>query len=184
LKRVAKDIDPAAMMRARRNTNGGIKNRILSKKELRMEALVIKGPKLVCLTPQYKHDFTGLLELCDALQFNSTLTSLDISDNLIRPEGMRKLLAPSLRSTTRLVHLDLTRNDLRPLGMIALASAMHELSGLRSLVLADNNIGDPGATALASPLAACTQLLKLDLQSNGISAAGLQVRTHEPELLA
>jgi len=176
------DIDPAAMMRARRKQGFGVvQNRILSKKELRVEAVVIKGPKLVRLTPQYKNDFTGLLELCDAIQLNSTLTSLDISDNWIQPEGMKKLLAPSLRFATRLAHLDLTRNDIRQSGMNALALTLRELSGLKSLVLADNNIGDPGASALALPLVAYTQLLKLDLQSNGISAAGLQVHRQEPE---
>eukprot|EP00802_Teleaulax_amphioxeia_P000621 Tamp_00621.p1 GENE.Tamp_00621~~Tamp_00621.p1 ORF type:complete len:1041 (-),score=146.45 Tamp_00621:3492-6614(-) len=184
-RREENDIDPAAMMRARRKQGFGVvQNRILSKKELRVEAVVIKGPKLVRLTPQYKNDFTGLLELCDAIQLNSTLTSLDISDNWIQPEGMKKLLAPSLRFATRLAHLDLTRNDIRQSGMNALALTLRELSGLKSLVLADNNIGDPGASALALPLVAYTQLLKLDLQSNGISAAGLQALEPPLKLLS
>jgi len=174
-RREEEDVDPAALMRARRKKGtGSLQNRILSKKaHIDKESIVIKGPKLVSLAAGYKYDFTGLLELCEIMNANTVLTALDISSNWIQPAGAKKLLGPSLKTCTGLLHLDLTCNDLRAPGMTALAPMIRELSGLKTLLLADNNISDTGATALAQALSVLTDLEALDLDANCISVEGI-----------
>ena len=171
--------DPTAQTAAHRK-DGGMNSRILSRKALgHAEQIEIKGPKLVRMTHNYFYDFAGLIELCEIIKVNTVLTSLNISENRIQEEGVKRLLVPCLKIAIGrdprilLRHLNLAVNDLRAGGMRALAPILNKLSSLQSLNLADNNIADDGATALAAPLQAMKDLCALNLDLNGLSMKGL-----------
>jgi len=105
----------------------------------------------------------GLIAGCRAL---AGLTALDLSHNLIGPEGAAALAAsPALAS---LGTLDLTGNRLGSAGAAHLARA-GGLPALRELRLADNGIGPAGAEALA---AGTLRLVALDLAGNQLGPVG------------
>jgi len=68
--------------------------------------------------------------------------------------------------------MDLRRCGLKDAHAEALAAALPQFSGLRSLILGGNNIGAAGAGALAVALPHLTQLQELYLHENGIGDAG------------
>ena len=79
---------------------------------------------------------------------NSTLTELDLHDNVIVDSGAAAL-AKAVEINSTLTHLKLSFNGIGHSGAAALAKAVEINSTLTHLDLSENRIGDSGAAALA-----------------------------------
>jgi Ran GTPase-activating protein (RanGAP) involved in mRNA processing and transport len=122
--------------------------------------------------------------LAELLRRNTTLRSLYVSVNRLGDDGVA-VLAESLRQNQTLRILSLSSNDLGPRGACVLASAVAENTGLRTLALGyepstailgerGNHIGDDGAALLAEMLGSNRTMLRLHLERNGITRAGVR----------
>ena len=69
--------------------------------------------------------------LAEALETNSTLTSLDLSRNGIGAEGAARLAA-ALKKNSTMTSLDISRNDIGPEGAESLATALEKKDDTRS----------------------------------------------------
>ena len=113
----------------------------------------------------------GAVALALALHHNSTLKTLDLSNNSISDAGA-VALAPALHHNSTLKWLDLSNNSISDAGAVALARALHHNSTLKELDLSNNSISDAGAVAIAQALHHNSTLKWLDLSNNSISDAG------------
>jgi Ran GTPase-activating protein (RanGAP) involved in mRNA processing and transport len=111
------------------------------------------------------------------------LTTLDLSNNLLGPEGCA-VIAVLLRADqpaagaplARLRHLNLAENQIRQRGGSALADALRENATLETLVLHSNALQAGGATALAESLSlptAAGALTSLDVSHNALDSKGM-----------
>ncbi|XP_074621745.1 uncharacterized protein LOC141880193 [Acropora palmata] len=100
--------------------------------------------------------------LAQALRVNSSLSSLDLSDNSISDEGVNSL-AQALRVNTSLSSLDLSSNSIGDEGANSLAEALRVNKSLSSLDLSWNSIGAEGANSLAQALRVNKSLSSLNL---------------------
>ena len=118
----------------------------------------------------------GVKRLCDALVSNTSLVVLDLGNNQIGSRGLQNLcsvletdgplkslslercnlrsdcmprLGDALAGNTSLIHLAMSRNSIGDRGVFALVPGLSE-SGVRSLELSHNGIGNEGAKRLAS----------------------------------
>ena len=118
----------------------------------------------------------GVKRLCDALASNTSLVVLDLGNNQIGSRGLQNLcsvleadgplkslslercnlrsdcmprLGDALAGNTSLIHLAMSRNSIGDRGVFALVPGLGE-SGVRSLELSHNGIGNEGAKRLAS----------------------------------
>ena len=122
----------------------------------------------------------GAKALAHALESNTTLLGLDLSNNKIGDEGA-KALALALKSNTTLSELDLKDNEIGDEGAQALAHALESNTTLSKLSLWSNEIGVEGAQALAHALESNTTLSGLDLNNNKIGDEGAQALAHALE---
>ena len=129
---------------------------------------------------------SGIVAIAKALQTSRTLTSLNLSANDIRPNGV-EVLAEALSQNATLKHLDVSSNRLcgvwlervRQLGSYdawlpfehsptpCRATRSSWISNLRS-----NELGYEGAEAVAQMLAANVGLTRCDLCSNNLWGRG------------
>ena len=72
---------------------------------------------------------TGAAALAKALEFNSSLTSLNLSDNEIKEKGAAAL-AKALKSNSSLTSLNLNANQIKDTGATALAKTLESNSSL------------------------------------------------------
>ncbi|MCE5316535.1 MAG: hypothetical protein LLG04_04130 [Parachlamydia sp.] len=109
----------------------------------------------------------------DLSSANSTLTALDLSDNLISDDGIVEI-AQALESSRSLKSLTLAKNKLSPsnvsglgaAGIKALAKAIERNSCLEHLELSHNNLTAAGIIHLSNGLRSNTALQSLDLSNN------------------
>ena len=113
----------------------------------------------------------SLRTLSLALTVNTSLTSLDLSENYIGNEGAISL-CEALRVNTSLTSLDLSKNDIGDEGAISLSEALTVNTSLTSLKLSENSIGHEGANSLSEALRVNTSLTSLDLFGNSIDNEG------------
>ena len=130
--------------------------------------------------------FEGLLSLCTALKANSCLKLLNLSNNLIGPEGASKLV-DALKGNESLTSLDVSSNKLGQDGALHFANLLvvkwekielergrgHGIRspGIVSLNLASNFIGLQGENsimALAAAVEVNKCLKKINLENNRI----------------
>ena len=97
-----------------------------------------------------------------ALGANTTLQSLDLSDNYIRADGAAAI-GKGLGSNTALQSLDLYNNFIGDKGAAAIVTGLGANTVLQSLGLSNNNIGAEGAVAIGKGLGSNTTLKPLDL---------------------
>ncbi|XP_068742417.1 NLR family CARD domain-containing protein 3-like [Montipora capricornis] len=109
--------------------------------------------------------------LARAMEVNSTLTYLKLSDQLIGASGAGALAKAVERNST-LTYLNLSVNEIGDSGAAALAKAMERNSTLTELDLSVNEIGDSGAAALAKAMERNSTLTYLNLLMNDISSFG------------
>jgi Ran GTPase-activating protein (RanGAP) involved in mRNA processing and transport len=112
-------------------------------------------------------------DLAPAFKKNPTLTSLDLSDNLISEDGVVEI-AHALEICRTLRSLNLAKNKLSPsnvsglseAGLRALGQALGKNPALESLDLSHNSIDTSGAVHLALGMKTNTNLQSLDLSNN------------------
>lgn len=119
----------------------------------------------------YKIGKENVLNLAAALEKNTVLTSLSLSDKGIREEGAR-VLATALEKNTALTSLGLSNCYIGNRGADALAVALERSNVLKFLELSNNYISAEGARALAAALEKNTALTSLSLSSNPIGDQG------------
>ena len=112
-----------------------------------------------------------MMTFLHALEFNSTISSLDIRKFPFLGD-VTNLLSHALRVNTSLSSLDLTRNNIGVEGANSVAEALRVNSSLSSLSLHSNSIGDRGANSLAQALRVNTSLSSLNLTRNYIRVEG------------
>jgi len=93
---------------------------------------VIHGPNI---------NFNQVEKISAALQANTTLHELNLSNNELKSEGAEELFAMLRSPNVRLKHLDLSQNELEPDCVNAVASAIRANSYLESLSMRVNPIG-------------------------------------------
>ena len=113
----------------------------------------------------------SLSTLCLALRVNTSLTSLDLSQNSIGDEGASYLFE-ALRVNTSLTSLNLGCNYIGDEGASSLSEALRVNTSLASLNLGYNSIGDEGASSLSEALRGNTSLTSLELSQNSIGGEG------------
>lgn len=128
----------------------------------RLETLVIKGNKL---------GSDGAKTIAEALCVNSTLTSLNISNNSIGDEGISHLAKPL--SKNRLKELNISFNDITSTGILLLRDAFRQCTALETLLLDNNKICNEGATGLMECIVHL-DIKKLGLSFNTIETAGIK----------
>ncbi|KAJ1475940.1 hypothetical protein T484DRAFT_1908833 [Baffinella frigidus] len=99
------------------------------------------------------------------------LTSVDLTDNVLLPDGA-SVLAASLPSCARLKRLVLNHTRIGSLGVERLSSALAHLPRLQDLHISYARIGDQGLAMLSSAVHACPLLASLHLAGNNISSEG------------
>ncbi|XP_078381228.1 uncharacterized protein LOC144664006 isoform X3 [Oculina patagonica] len=109
--------------------------------------------------------------VAEALQNNTSLKVLHLSDNNIGYHGATGL-AEALQNNTSLTELNFSFNNIGDHGVTGLAEALKKNTSLTVMHLSHNNIGDHGATALAEALQKNTSLTELNLYINYIGDAG------------
>ena len=113
----------------------------------------------------------GTNVIASALETNSTLQKVDISENDFGLAGAAAL-AHVLRTNSCLQELTLCQNNLTDACIEAFADALRVNSTLRIFNLALNDIMDHGAGRIAGALKHNSTLQDLDLSSNGIRNIG------------
>ncbi|CAF1353668.1 unnamed protein product [Rotaria sordida] len=115
----------------------------------------------------------GVQHLANALEYNKTLTILNLNSNLIDSQGAQHL-ANALEHNNILTILDLHYNQIGDQGAKCLANALQHNNILTKLNLISNGISSQGAQYLASALEHNNTLTTLKLDSNEIDDQGAQ----------
>eukprot|EP01012_Entosiphon_sulcatum_P056694 TRINITY_DN8038_c0_g1_i3.p1 TRINITY_DN8038_c0_g1~~TRINITY_DN8038_c0_g1_i3.p1 ORF type:complete len:908 (+),score=95.27 TRINITY_DN8038_c0_g1_i3:280-2724(+) len=110
--------------------------------------------------------------LAFALLTNRALTRIDLGANNISDKGATKLAA-ALKRNTNIVYLDLHENRLHEESAAALSAVFPEF-GVKTLIIAKNQLESKGAEAIATNLSTNTSLTVLDLSANLIGDSGLE----------
>eukprot|EP00960_Hanusia_phi_P051687 760947-Hanusia_phi.AAC.12 len=134
---------------------------------------VLIPPNTLVMRNGNRLELSVLSDFCYGLSSQNSIQTLDISNNWITSEGMRRFFAQSIKTCTFLKTLILAKNDIRYSGMIPLSQSLKELTGLTHLSLADNIIGDAGVEVLSLAIPSMRMLKFLDLSLNKISSKGL-----------
>ena len=103
---------------------------------------------------------TGAVALAQALQHNSTLKELDLSESNIN-DAQAVALAQALHHNSTLKELYLSKNNISDAGAVALAQALHHSFTLKKLSLSGNDaIGKKGVHQLVQALTLNTSITK------------------------
>lgn len=132
--------------------------------------MISENTTLRYLKMSYVND-NGAIALSESLRRNTSLHTLDLSQNNISDEGMIAL-AESLKINTSLIRIYLSHNDITDEGAIAFAETLKINTSIRRLHLSHNDITDDGSIALAESLVINTSVLTLNLARNRISDEG------------
>ena len=108
-------------------------------------------------------------ELKEVLQMNTTLISLKLCN--INNNGAVNI-AKAIQMNTTLQTLDMSNNEISDDGVIAISDYLKRNSSLEKLNLSTNNITSEGAKAVAEAIQVNTTLEKLDLSFNKLSDDG------------
>jgi len=132
--------------------------------------MISENTALRYLKISYVND-NGAITLSESLGINTSLHTLDLSQNNITDEGAINL-AESLKINTTLIRLYLSDNKITDDGAISLAESLEINTSIRRLHLSHNLITDDGAIAFAESLGINTSVLTLNLARNRISDEG------------
>jgi Ran GTPase-activating protein (RanGAP) involved in mRNA processing and transport len=111
--------------------------------------------------------------ICSNLMHLPQLIKFSISDNRLEVEGAAAV-SHGLRYLPHLAVLNLNATRIHADGAVMIASGLEYVPQLRELTIAYSYIGDVGVMALAEVISkgCLSQLTRLDLAANGITAAG------------
>src|SRR3990167_4743838 len=114
-----------------------------------------------------------LLELREALLFNTNLTSLDLSNTLIRSEWSARIVADIIEMNTGLKELKLWRCDLQPERLNIIIQALQKNTTLSVFEFNHNEMNDNSLLFFAEVLSGITALQKLSFCSGSVTTQGL-----------
>lgn len=111
----------------------------------------------------------ALIDLCEALKTNTSLTALDLGCREIEPFGAAAVAA-AIINHPYLISLQFRHCNIEPLSTIA--DTFQAISNLRTIHLENNKIGDFGAIAIANAVSDHPCLISLHLRTNNIGPLG------------
>ena len=145
--------------------------RAIYKNKPQLEWCLVKGKLLVYVIGDAQaNDFAQLLEYYDPNNEDG-VNWTDLEIRKISDVGARAL-AKALHINSTLETLDLSNNIISDVGVVALAQALRNNSNLRELNISNSCVSDAGAVAIAQMLTHNPTLEKLDLSNNDISSIG------------
>ncbi|XP_043119158.1 protein phosphatase 1 regulatory subunit 37 [Puntigrus tetrazona] len=112
------------------------------------------------------------MQLGDLLKYNSTLKTLDLSNNTVSDSGLEEICDALSSQKTGLRTLILSNNHITHLGMNHLQNVLPRLKTLETLNLGKNNLENRGVHTLKESLMINRSLLQLGLASTGITCEG------------
>ncbi|KAL0251098.1 hypothetical protein GEMRC1_000312 [Eukaryota sp. GEM-RC1] len=128
-------------------------------------------PRLKQLNVNVIQDDSLAMSLIEALKTNTTVTNIDLEDNLIRAEGATAL-AEMLKVNTAVTSVNVSYTYVQDVGASALAEALKVNASVTSVDLGGNYIGDEGARALAEALKVNASVTSVVLRGNSIEDEG------------
>ena len=140
--------------------------------EIQLSDLDLRLPEAVLLRDTLQNNICVRVDTLDNFRVTYTLTSLDLSANLLDAEAV-SVVADIAKTHTSLTSLDVSRNRAGPDGLTSLAHMLGKSTWLTTLKLAENNVTrantEPmGVTALLDVLRTNRTLTALDIASNDI----------------
>ncbi|KAI2654252.1 Protein phosphatase 1 regulatory subunit 37 [Labeo rohita] len=112
------------------------------------------------------------MQLGDLLKYNSTLKTLDLSNNTMCDSGLEEICDALSSQKTGLRTLILSNNHITHLGMSHLQNILPRLKTLETLNLGKNILENRGIHTLKESLMINRSLLQLGLASTGITCEG------------
>ena len=112
--------------------------------------------------------------IAEAIQVNTTLQKLDISNNSICDDGVIAI-SNSLKYNISLQELNMSRNEITSEGIKKITTAIQINDTLKQLDLSINKINDEGANFLSDGLKNNISLLKLNISHSNITDRGIEV---------
>ncbi|RNF03568.1 putative paraflagellar rod component [Trypanosoma conorhini] len=106
--------------------------------------------------------------LCQALVLNTTVTSLNLSKNVIADTGAASI-AEMLMSNTCITHLNLSDNSISNRGAQRLCAALRTNNALQDLDLSNNAIYDEGVEGFPEMLKYNDRLIRVVLDKTGVT---------------
>jgi hypothetical protein len=110
--------------------------------------------------------------LADALNVNTSVTTIWLDGNLISNEGAA-VLADALNVNSSVTFINLEDNQIGNEGALALADALKVNISVTLINLGGNQLGDKGATALANALKSNTSVTTTRIDGNQINESNL-----------
>ncbi|XP_027855737.1 protein phosphatase 1 regulatory subunit 37 [Xiphophorus couchianus] len=124
------------------------------------------------LSSNQLNGYQDAMQLGDLLRYNSTLQTLELSDNVLGDAGLEELCDGLSRQTKGLKVLILKNNQITERGMNHLAKTLPGLKILEVLDLGDNHLGNEGIQVIREPLMVNSSLLHLGLAQSNITCEG------------
>ncbi|KAG8013704.1 Protein phosphatase 1 regulatory subunit 37 [Nibea albiflora] len=124
------------------------------------------------LTNNLLNSYQDALQLGDLLRYNSTLLTLELSNNSVADAGLEELCDGLRLQTAGLRVLLLRNNQITAAGMVHLAKALPVLKVLQVLDLGENLLGNEGIQAIREPLMVNSSVLQLGLAQADITCEG------------
>jgi hypothetical protein len=135
--------------------------RLTTAKLKQVQVLSTLLPKC-CAISAYTLGIDGAKALADALKVNSTITSINLSNNNVGVDGA-KALAAALKVNSTITSINLSNNNVGVDGAKALADALKDNSTITSISLSYNNVDVDGAKVLADALKINSTITSIDL---------------------
>ncbi|KAL5008709.1 hypothetical protein ScPMuIL_014290 [Solemya velum] len=107
----------------------------------------------------------GVAALAHALQNNTCVLTLDLSDNWLEGEGGEHI-AEMLKENCYITDLNISDNKLGSRGMAAISKMLQDNNSLRSIILSGNEFSDQDASHVAAAMNENVQLVELNLSNN------------------
>uniref|UniRef100_UPI0037E8965C protein phosphatase 1 regulatory subunit 37 n=1 Tax=Semicossyphus pulcher TaxID=241346 RepID=UPI0037E8965C len=124
------------------------------------------------LTNNQLNSYQDALQLGELLRYNTTLLTLQLSNNNVADAGLEELCDGLRRQTAGLKVLLLRNNQITADGMVHLAKALPALRVLQVLDLGENVLGNEGIQVIREPLMQNCSLLQLGLSQTNITCEG------------
>uniref|UniRef100_A0A3Q2ZVL8 Protein phosphatase 1 regulatory subunit 37 n=1 Tax=Kryptolebias marmoratus TaxID=37003 RepID=A0A3Q2ZVL8_KRYMA len=134
------------------------------------------------LTNNLLNSFQDALQLGDLLRYNTTLQTLELSNNAVA-DALEELCEGLSKQTEGLKVLLLRNNQITVRGMNHLAKILPGLKVLQVLDLGENLLGNEGIQLIREPLMVNSSILQLSLTQTNITAVALAEFLAESRLI-
>ena len=116
----------------------------------------------------------GAITLAEAIQANTTLQKINVSNNSISDNGVA-VISNSLKFNISLQELNISRNKITSEGTKYIGESILLNTTLQKLDLSCNAVSDDGAAAISDNLKHNTSLQELNISHNSITNKGIKV---------